>query len=131
MTRLHADPVEVRTEHDLPHQFLWRDRLYVVRAVLSRWTEAGGWWEGTTVTALHTGASIGTVPGAVPGTVPGTAPEVGSDVDDRERSWWRVEADSGRAAVLAGGSGSSGGSGVYDLCLDPLAGSWSLARVLD
>lgn len=122
MTRLHADPVEVRTEHDLPHQFLWRDRLYVVRAVLSRWTEAGGWWEGTTVTALHTGASVGTVPG--------TAPE-GSDVDDRERSWWRVEADSGRAAALAGGSGSSGGSGVYDLCLDPLAGSWSLARVLD
>ena len=108
MTRLHADPVEVRTERDLPHQVLWRDRLYVVRAVLSRWTESGGWWKGTTVTALQTGAGSS-----------------GSDVDDRERSWWRVEADSGRAAAL------SGGSGVYDLCLDPLAGSWSLARVLD
>ena len=127
MSRLHTDPVEVSRRDDEPAQFLWRDRLYVVRAVLSRWTEAGSWWEGTTVTALHTGASVGTVPG----TVPGTAPEAGSDVDDRERSWWRVEADSGRAAALAGGSGSSGGSGVYDLCLDPLAGSWSLARVLD
>ena len=124
MTRLHADPVEVRTERDLPHQFLWRDRLYVVRAVLSRWTESGGWWQGSTVTALQTGAGSASFESS------------GSEVDDRERSWWRVEADSGRAAALSAGSGSSGsgssgGSGVYDLCLDPLAGRWSLARVLD
>ena len=119
MTRLHADPVEVRTERDLPSQFLWRDRLYVVRAVLSRWTESGGWWKGATVTALHTGAGSASLGGG------------GSDVDDRERSWWRVEADSGRASALSGGTGSSGGAGVYDLCLDPVAGSWSLARVLD
>ncbi|MCU1592016.1 MAG: hypothetical protein JWP11_3272, partial [Frankiales bacterium] len=46
-------------------------------------------------------------------------------IDDRERDWWRVEADSGRLAAL------SAGTGVYDLCFDGSRGAWSLARVLD
>jgi hypothetical protein len=50
MTRLHADPVEVRTaaaeQGPVPEQFLWRGRLYVVREVLARWTAAGWWWMG-------------------------------------------------------------------------------------
>ena len=41
MTRLHADPVEVRRRDDLPEQFLWRGRLYLVREVLARWTQTG------------------------------------------------------------------------------------------
>jgi hypothetical protein len=114
MTRLvspgrHGDPVEVRRGDDAPEQFLWRGRLYVVRAVLARWTESGGWWRG--VRAAHvatTDASAGPI-----------------DIDDRERDWWRVEADSGRLAAL------SGGRGVYDLCFDWSRGAWSLARVLD
>jgi hypothetical protein len=103
-----SDPVEVRRGpvggdaggdvggDDAPEQFLWRGRLYVVRAVLARWTEAGGWWRNAEVV-----------------------------VDDRERDWWRVEADSGRLAAL------SAGRGVYDLCFDWSRGAWSLARVLD
>jgi hypothetical protein len=95
-----SDPVEVRRGpvdgEDAPEQFLWRGRLYVVRAVLARWTEAGGWWR---------------TPDLV--------------IDDRERDWWRVEADSGRLAAL------SAGRGVYDLCFDWSRGAWSLARVLD
>ena len=47
------------------------------------------------------------------------------EIDDRERDWWRVEADSGRLAAL------SAGRGVYDLCFDWSRGAWSLARVLD
>jgi len=27
-----------------PTQFLWRGRLYVIRSILARWTEAGSWW---------------------------------------------------------------------------------------
>jgi hypothetical protein len=81
MTRLHADPVEVRTaaaeRGAVPEQFLWRGRLYVVREVLARWTAAGAWWQG--------------------------APK---ELDDREQQWWRVEADSGRLAALSGGRGT-------------------------
>ena len=72
MTRLHADPVEVRTtaapQGPEPEQFLWRGRLYVVREVLARWTSAGAWWKGSP-----------------------------QEVDEREQQWWRVVAGSLRA----------------------------------
>ena len=141
MTRLHADPVEVRRRDDVPEQFLWRGRLYVVREVLARWTEAGGWWRGDAVRALTAGDA--TPPGddafetaPIPASPKWAqrawgepAPDVGAalpgSVDDNERDWWRVEADSGRA------SASSAGRGVYDLCFDWSRGAWSLARVLD
>ncbi|MCA1713062.1 MAG: DUF6504 family protein [Actinobacteria bacterium] len=142
MTRLHADPVEVRRRDDVPEQFLWRGRLYVVREVLARWTEAGGWWRGDAVRALTAGdgapapdvrlqtAPIPASPKWAQRAWGEPAPDVGASVgpaqvDDHERDWWRVEADSGRA------SASSGGTGVYDLCFDGTRGAWSLARVLD
>ncbi len=141
MTRLHADPVEVRKRDDQPEQFLWRGRLYVVREVLARWTEAGRWWEGTAVQALTTGdpaddAALGRGPlqtAPIPSSPKWAqrawgepAPDVGASdgpaaIDDRERSWWRVEAGAGRSA----------GTGVYDLCFDWSTGGWSLARVMD
>lgn len=117
MTRLHADPVEVQ-RHDTgagpdPAQFLWRGRLYVVREVLARWTEAGGWWRAPAVRALTSGD------GARACADPDANPFGG--IDDRECSWWRVEA----------GPGAAAGTGVYDLRLDEAQGCWSLARVLD
>ena len=132
MTRLHADPVEVHTRTEpagpVPDQFRWRGQRYVVLEVLARWTEAGGWWRGAAVTALTSG-DAGPTTEAVHRR--GGAAEVGGaagttgDIDDGERSWWRVEAGSGRV------SASSGGTGVYDLCFDPARGAWLLARVLD
>jgi hypothetical protein len=140
--RLHAEPVEVRRHDTDPAEFLWRQRLYVVREVLARWTEAGGWWRTPAVRAVTSGDAV---PGASPEpdpleTVPipaspkwaqrawgDPAPDVGAvtgsllGVDDGERSWWRVEA----------GRGAAAGSGVYDLCLDETCGTWALARVLD
>jgi hypothetical protein len=175
MTRLHADPVEVQHRDTRlgpePAQFLWRGRLYVVREVLARWTESGGWWRSDAVRALLTGDTTAVSgPGRDPlgpgGPGPGSdgsggdgsgvggsgvggsgaletvpipasprwaqrawgepAPDIGAaagpaGIDDRERTWWRVEAGAGRAA----------GSGVYDLSHDVTSGSWSLARVLD
>lgn len=101
MTRLHADPVEVRTRVEpagpVPEQFLWRGRLYLVREVLARWTSSGVWWQGTDA----------------------------EELDDREQQWWRVEADSGRLAAL------SGGRGTYDLCFRWSSSDWTLKRVLD
>lgn len=115
MTRLVSGPtgrlgelVEVRRRDDVPEQFLWRGRLYLVQEVLARWTESGRWWR--------------TEPGA-PGLAPGVAVTAG--LDDGECEWWRVEAGSGRLAVL------SAGTGIYDLCFDWARGTWSLARVLD
>lgn len=85
MTRLVSGPsgglaelVEVRRRDDVPEQFLWRGRLYLVQEVLAHWTESGSWWR--------------TEPGA-------------AGLDDRECEWWRVEAGSGRLAVLSAGTG--------------------------
>ncbi len=139
MSRLHTDVVEVQRRDDEPAQFLWRGRLYVVREVLARWTESGGWWRTAAVQAVSSGGAAegpgGAVPGgAVPGgAVPGGADAQGPDaqagaqaagpasVDDGEQDWFRVEAGAGRL----------GGTGVYDLCFSWSSGSWSLARVLD
>lgn len=124
MSRLHADPVEVRTRAaesgPVPDQFRWHGRLYLVRDVLARWTESGSWWRGTAVRALTTGVTAtATVTADV------ADEQTGLAVDDRETQWWRVEADSGRLDAL------SGGSGVYDLCFEESASSWSLKRVMD
>ena len=115
MSRLHADAVEVQRRDDEPAQFLWRGRLYVVREVLARWTESGGWWRTAAVQALTSGGpSSGELDGADASA--GPAP-----VDDGEQDWFRVEAGAGRSA----------GTGVYDLCFSWSSGCWSLARVLD
>ena len=70
MTRLHADPVEVRTattaDGPEPEAFTWRGRRYVVHEVLARWTSSGTWWRG--------GAE---------------------ELDDGEVQWWRVQAGTG------------------------------------
>lgn len=66
MTRRYAEPVEVRRQQETPAQFLWRDRLYVVREVLDSWVESGAWWQ---------------------------APQ---GALDGEREFWRVEAAAGR-----------------------------------
>ena len=141
MSRLHAQPVEVRRRDDQPAQFLWRGRLYVVREVLARWTESGQWWRTPAVSALSTGdAADSPDPAPAPlqtAPIPSSpkwaqrawgepAPDVGAavgpaQIDDGEREWWRVEAGAGQAA----------GTGVYDLCFDWAQGTWSLARVLD
>ena len=143
MSRLHTDIVDVVRQDDVPAQFLWRGRLYVVREVLARWTESGGWWRTPAVQALSAGDALSAA--AVPdplapfATQPlplsptwgqrawgEPAPEVGAvvspgSIDDGEQDWFRVEAGAGRAA----------GTGVYDLCFDTATGGWSLARVLD
>ena len=114
MSRRQNDLIEVQTRSaasgPVPEEFRWRGRRYLVREVLARWTQSGSWWTGTAVRALRDGVDQAVA------------------LDDREQLWWRVEADSGRLAVL------SGGSGIYDLCFEcsgPAPGRWSLKRVMD
>lgn len=54
MSRRYADPVEVRRRNDLPAEFLWRGRLYIVREILDYWVEAGSWWRSPAAQALFT-----------------------------------------------------------------------------
>ncbi|MCD6640946.1 MAG: DUF6504 family protein [Nocardioides sp.] len=66
--RQYDDPVEVRRgESEGPEQFLWRGRLWKVRAVLAHWVETRPWWQ-----------------------------EAGSGDPVAERELWRVEAARGR-----------------------------------
>lgn len=111
MTRLYGDAVDdaadVRRRADEPEQFLWRDRLYLVQAVLGHWMESGGWWRtGVTRAALSGEPDTGAAGGVL---------------DDGEREFWRV----------AAGAGRLGNTGVFDLCFDWSQGRWTVVRVQD
>ena len=120
--RRYVDPVEVRRGwvgtpgegpeqeergQQGPEQFVWRGRLWQVRAVLAHWVETGPWWQSGAVRAV-----VGTDDQGV-----GRAP-----VTDLlgERELWRVEAARSRDA--AGG---------FDLSFDWEAGSWQLVACAD
>ena len=114
MSRRYDDPVEVRRRDDEPAEFLWRGRLYVVRAVLARWVETGAWWQtaapAATRTVTHGSSALAVGPDSAALSV--------------ERELWRVEATRGQLY----------GTGVFDLCFDWASASgtgWSLARALD
>ena len=89
----------------VPHQFLWRGRLYVVRAVLAHWIELGTWWAGSG-SRRRRPAAVGAAEA-----VDALEPErrsVAFDVGAVEREVWRVEARAGRSSSV----------GVYDLVRD-------------
>ena len=139
--RRYADPVEVRQgplddARDLdgqrlgaqgategPQQFLWRGRLWKVRAVLAHWVETGPWWQSTGVRAV-----IGSEEA-----IRGVAPEAESrgrvPIGDllTERELWRVEAGRGRLTR----EGEPDGGGVFDLSFDWAEGRWTLVGCTD
>jgi len=118
--RRYDDPVEVRrglvTGVEGPEQFLWRGRLWKVRAVLAHWVETAPWWQSAGVRAV-----VGSDDGV-------EQPSPGGDLLV-ERELWRVEA--GRGAGPAAGDGVSGGGGVFDLSFDWSDGRWQLVGCVD
>jgi hypothetical protein len=121
-----------------PDAFVWRDRLYVVRAVQTRWYERRSWWREAAAAALlglrgneqQRGAgSCGAGPRGAGCPGGGTATEASAATDylDGETEVWRVEAAAGR----------SGPVGVFDLARSVPATSgaapsgWRLTRVAD
>ena len=40
----HAGAISVTCAHGAPAQFIWRDRLYRVDAVLQQWQRSAPWW---------------------------------------------------------------------------------------
>lgn len=116
MGRRHAEAIEVQRRDQVPDQFLWRSRLYVVREVLEHWLEAGQWWASAPAMALAGGVDV---PAAAASDR--AVPEGPGPIDDGEREFWRVEAGAGRSASL----------GIYDLCFDWSYGTWQLMEVHD
>ncbi len=124
--RRYRDPVEVRRgwvdaeqcAGEGPHQFLWRGRVWQVRAVLAHWVETGAWWSSARVLA-----AIGSGPEA-PEEEQSEAPGWGDDLLT-EREFWRVEAAGGRDSVTA----TSGG--VFELTYDTGDGRWLLVGCAD
>ena len=112
-----------------PTQFLWRDRLWQVRQVVSHWVETGAWWQGSEARSV-----LGDGSGVEQGGEQGGDTAVLSRDLLREQEVWRVEAVRGRAAALAtlaGRDGEDPGLGVFDLVLDHGTGRWRLAGCWD
>ncbi len=127
--RRYADPVEVRQglvegpeaqgATEGPQQFLWRGRLWKVRAVLAHWVETGPWWQSTGVRA-----AIGSEESASEISERGPIP-IGDLLTEREL--WRVEAGRGRLTF----DGEPDGGGVFDLAFDWADGRWTLVGCTD
>ncbi len=137
--RRYDDPVEVRRgrieggqpgegQPEGPEQFLWRGRLWKVRAVLAHWVETGAWWQSPAARE-----AIGSDDPDGPSTAPDAgAPDAGVVVRPdllAERELWRVEAASGMTGPPAGSD--EPGGGVFDLSFDWNDGTWQLVGCLD
>jgi hypothetical protein len=105
--RSYDEPIEVQrgvvAGLEAPAQFLWRDRLWMVKDIQTRWVETGAWWDGPAAQALR-----------------------GETTDDEadllaEEEVWRVVAGQGRA----------GHQGVYELSHAWGTGQWRLRSVVD
>jgi hypothetical protein len=149
MVRRYDELIEVRTapvggleqERGAPVAFLWRERLYVVRSVVSHWYERRVWWREAAASALLGLRSDVKVTAQGAATASGAAGVALAEaallqtrrtpVEPAEREVWRVEAAAGRSSPV----------GVYDLVLDPAIdpvdpthdgpGTWRLARLAD
>lgn len=107
--RQYDEPVDVReavspsdAEQRGPEAFVWRGRLYLVRAVLDHWCQRSAWWRSTLEVDPDGGCPTAT----------------GSPPVDLEEEVWRVEAAPGRLL----------GTGVFDLAR---GSRWRLLRVAD
>ncbi len=71
MSRVYGEPVEVQARDDgRPARFVWRSRLYAVRAILEHWVINREWWRDTG--------------------------DEGSEPGQPELEFWRVEAAPGQ-----------------------------------
>lgn len=143
--RRYDDPVEVRKGEvagvEGPEEFLWRGRLWRVRATVAQWVETGPWWTSPGVRAVvgsDDDSSERTLRQAA--AVPARRSSHGSggvatllDPTDvlAEREVWRVEAVCPREQALPVPPDEGPGLGVFDLVFSWTTGSWRLTACLD
>ena len=143
--RRYDDAVEVRrgrlpgTDLEGPEQFLWRGRLWKVRAVVAHWVETGAWWSPSPDAqhdAQHDGGHDGGHDGEHDGGHDRRPVAVGDLLGEREL--WRVEAGRGRPGPgdaddldRTGITGITAITGVFDLSFDWSDGRWQLVGCVD
>jgi hypothetical protein len=99
MSRVYGEPVNVKARADgRPLRFVWRSRLYTVRAILEHWVINREWWR-----ARDPGDP------AQPG-------QPGGEAGQPELELWRVEAAPGQGMT----------PGVYELRRETVTGAWTL-----
>jgi hypothetical protein len=99
MTRVYGEPVEVQVRKDgRPTRFVWRSRLYTVRAILEHWVINREWWRDPEGQEGQGGQ--------------------GSEPGQPDLEFWRVEAAPGQGMT----------PGVYELRRDAATGTWTLRR---
>ena len=131
--RRYDDPVETRMGQvsgtEGPEQFLWRGRLWKVRAVLAHWVETGPWWQSGGARAV-----IGSDDPVAETADRGAGGLRGADLLG-ERELWRVEAGRGPGShvdsVDGSAEGPGDGGGVFDLAFDWSSGRWALVGCAD
>ena len=97
MSGTYGEPVQVKTRPDgRPIRFVWRSRLYTVRAIWEHWVINREWWREPADS--------------------GDPGEAGTEPGQPELEFWRVEA--------APGQGMS--PEVYELRQDVAAGAWTI-----
>ena len=107
------EQVEVARTAGDPEMFLLRGRLYVVRSVLARWREPGGWrWSGPARAAAAPGAGGAGRAGAGRRAGGAMAFIHSTPVQLADQELWRVEAAAGMSARVE----------VFDLCRNMAAG---------
>jgi hypothetical protein len=109
MSKVYGEPVNVQTRDDgRPVRFVWRGRLYTVRAILEHWVVNREWWQDPDSAAPS---------GPKPGPPEPGPPEPGPPEPGRpELEFWRVEASSGQGMT----------AGIYELRRDTAADAWTV-----
>jgi hypothetical protein len=133
--RRYDDPVETRMGQvsgtDGPEQFLWRGRLWKVRAVLAHWVETGPWWQSGGARAVIGSDEQTQADEPAAGRRSSLSRTPGADLLG-ERELWRVEAGRGRPRTPAQSvDGEPDGGGVFDLAFDWADGRWTLVGCTD
>ncbi len=94
---------------DRPQQFIWRNRLLLVKEVQGRWSRSTAWWESPKVSAARGDAATNEQTNEA---------SAGSDLLE-ELEVWRVEAGNGMQR------------GVYELARSVGRDDWVLQAVCD
>ena len=96
---------------DRPQQFIWRNRLLLVKEVQGRWSRSTAWWESPRISAARGDVTTAGTPATV-----GSTPA--ADLLE-EMEVWRVEAGNGMQR------------GVYELARSVGQNNWVLQAVCD
>jgi Domain of unknown function (DUF6504) len=100
MSRVYGEPVNVQARDDgRPVRFVWRGRLYTVRAILEHWIINREWWQDPGVSGPE-----------------GPQGPQGPEPGQPELEFWRIEASPGQGMT----------AGVYELRRESATDAWTL-----